>query len=72
MIELKQETLSVITGGVHPHLFISTLGTIGVLTSLYLLQKNDISFMKVMCYVGCATSGGVSCLCTFSPGSSEL
>ncbi len=66
MIQIKQEALQLITGGVHPHLFVSALGTIGVAASFYLLQKNGVSFTHIMCHLGCATSGGISCVCAFS------
>lgn len=68
MLELKQiNDLKIVAAGTfHPHLFTSALGTIGVLASLYLLQKNEVSFTQIMCQVGCAASGGIGCLCVYS------
>lgn len=73
MIELKKiNDLQAIAGsGVHPHLFISALGTIGVLASLYVLQKNGGNFTQIMCHIGCLSSGGVSCICVYSPASKD-
>ena len=68
MLELKQinELQTVAAGALYPHLFTSALGTIGVLASLYVLQKNGVSFTQIMCHVGCAASGGIGCLCVYS------
>lgn len=72
MIEIKQNVLQSITGGaIHPHLMISALGTIGVLASLYLLQKKGADLTQILCHLGCAASGGVNCICILGSSSSD-
>lgn len=64
------DDLQSVTGGLHPHLTITALATVGVLASLYVLQKNGVSFTQMICHLGCAASNGINCICIF--GSSSL